>query len=212
MDAGFQVSEYWMPGLGGKAMTEQHAQNTARVLNAVNPHYIRSRPFRPIAGTPMADQVRSGEVELLSPKEQLVEIRNMVRALEVTAKVCFDHAGNFWRTRSGELVFTHDYEGYQFPADKAGLLDRIDEGLAWDQPRTPLLSAYKATRFRCLIPSNPTPKRIKTVPEIRFIQTWPRPLNRLSLKQRAHQAHPINARNENAINVKVKIRNCGRTG
>ena len=136
MAAGFQVSEYWMPGLGGKEMTDQHAQNTARVLNAVNPHYIRSRPFRPIPGTPMEEQVRAGEMALLSPRDQLLEIRNMVRALEVTSKVCFDHAGNFWRTRSGELVFTHDYEGYQFPDDKAALLDRIDQGLAWDQPET----------------------------------------------------------------------------
>ena len=44
MAAGFQVSEYWMPGLGGKEMSKQHALNTARVLNEVNPHYIRSRP------------------------------------------------------------------------------------------------------------------------------------------------------------------------
>lgn len=136
MAAGFQVSEYWMPGLGGREMTAQHAKNTARVLNAVNPHYIRSRPFRPIPGTPISDQVRAGDITLLSPEEQLLEIRNMVRELTVTSKVCFDHAGNFWRTRSGDLVFTHDYEGYTFPDEKQTLLDRIDEGLAYDQPQT----------------------------------------------------------------------------
>ena len=52
MAAGFQLSEYWMPGLGGKAMWENHARNTARVMNAINPHYIRSRPFFPSPGTP----------------------------------------------------------------------------------------------------------------------------------------------------------------
>jgi len=133
MAAGFQVSEYWMPGLGGKEMSEQHARNTARVLNEVNPHYIRSRPFRPIPGTPMYDQVQAGRVTLLSPREQLLELRLMISALDVSSKVCFDHAGNHWRTPGGNLVFTHDYEGYQFPGDKDKVLERIDQGLRFKQ-------------------------------------------------------------------------------
>ena len=51
MEAGFQLSEYWMPGLGGKEMWEGHAKNTARVLSAINPDYIRSRPFFPAPGS-----------------------------------------------------------------------------------------------------------------------------------------------------------------
>lgn len=133
MKAGFQVSEYWMPGLGGKEMSEQHALNTAKVLNAVNPHYIRSRPFRPIPDTPMYDQVHTGKLTLLTPKEQLVEIKLLVSALEVSSKVCFDHAGNHWRTPKGDLVFSHDYEGYQFPEDKDKVLERIEEGLTFEQ-------------------------------------------------------------------------------
>lgn len=133
MAAGFQVSEYWMPGLGGKRMSEQHALNTARVLNEVNPHYIRSRPFRPIRGTPMYDEFRTGNMTLLTPKEQLLELKLMISALDVTSKVCFDHVGNHWRTPSGDLVFTHDYEGYQFPGDKDKVLDRIEQGLTFGQ-------------------------------------------------------------------------------
>ena len=30
MAAGFQLSEYWMPGLGGRALWRPHAENTAR--------------------------------------------------------------------------------------------------------------------------------------------------------------------------------------
>lgn len=131
MAAGFQVSEYWMPGLGGKRMSEQHALNTARVLNEINPHYIRSRPFRPIPGTPMYDEFRAGKLTLLTPKEQLVELKLMISALEVNSKVCFDHMGNHWRTPNGDLVFTHEYEGYQFPNDKDKVLARIDQGLTF---------------------------------------------------------------------------------
>ena len=130
MAAGFQVSEYWMPGLGGKKMSNQHADNTVQVLNAVNPHYIRSRPFRLIPGTPVQDQVQKGEIVLLTPRENLLELKRMISALEVTSKVCFDHMGNHWLTPEGDLVFTHDYEGYQFPDEKQKVLERIDKGLA----------------------------------------------------------------------------------
>ncbi|PIE61332.1 MAG: radical SAM protein [Desulfobacterales bacterium] len=129
MAAGFQVSEYWMPGLGGQEMWEAHADNTARVLNQVNPHYIRSRPFRPIPGTAMAEWVNKGTFILLSPREQLLELKRMITALDVTSKVCFDHMGNHWRTAAGDLVFTHDYEGYQFPEEKNTVLERIELGL-----------------------------------------------------------------------------------
>ncbi|WP_246293696.1 radical SAM protein [Desulfobacter latus] len=133
MAAGFQVSEYWMPGLGGKEMTDRHAENTARVLSAVNPHYIRSRPFRPAPGTPMSDQVNQGRISLLDPREQLLELRRMIQNLEVTSRVCFDHMGNYWRTASGDLVLHHAYEGYQFPDEKQTVLDRIELGLAYKQ-------------------------------------------------------------------------------
>ena len=46
-EAGFEFSAYVMPGLGGPTMSEQHAKNTARVLNDINPDYIRLRPFVP---------------------------------------------------------------------------------------------------------------------------------------------------------------------
>ena len=130
MAAGFEISEYWMPGLGGRAMTGRHAENTARVLNEINPHYIRSRPFRPIRGTPLRKAMDQGEFEMLSAREQLLEIRRMVEALEVTSRVCFDHAGNRWKDRRGAHVFSMGYEGYKFPEEKTALLARIDEGIA----------------------------------------------------------------------------------
>ncbi len=139
MSAGFQVSEYWMPGLGGKEKSLEHARGTAKVLNAVNPHYIRSRPFRPIPGTLMHRQVEAGEITPLTPKEQLEELRTMIQDLEVTGKVCFDHAMNHWQHPEGGLLLSHGYEGYSFPEEKSGLLDLIEKGLGCDQPSPDLL-------------------------------------------------------------------------
>lgn len=130
MQAGFQLSEYWMPGLGGKALWEQHARNTARVLSAINPHYIRSRPFVPSPGSPIYEEYQNGELQLLSGEEHLIELKTMIADLNVTSKVCFDHAGNYWQNRRGGLLFTQDYEGYKFPEQKDKVMSLIDEGIA----------------------------------------------------------------------------------
>jgi radical SAM superfamily enzyme YgiQ (UPF0313 family) len=130
MAAGFQLSEYWMPGLGGKAMWEDHARHTAEVLNQINPHYIRSRPFFPAPGTPLYRQYETGEFQMLSPSEQLNELKIMMEILSVTSKVCFDHAGNYWANKRGRLLFSQSYEGYQFPEEKPLVLGLIEEGLS----------------------------------------------------------------------------------
>ena len=129
MQAGFQLSEYWMPGLGGREMADQHARNTAAVLNAINPHYIRSRPFFPAPSTPLSDRYDRGEFTRQTPHEQLEELKTMMIHLDLTSRVCFDHAGNYWRNRQGGLLFSQDYEGYKFPEEKERVLGLIEEGL-----------------------------------------------------------------------------------
>jgi radical SAM superfamily enzyme YgiQ (UPF0313 family) len=129
MEAGFQLSEYWMPGLGGKEMWEDHAKNTARVLNEINPHYIRSRPFSPSPGSPLAEAYSQGEFHLLTPRELLIELKVMMEELNFTSKVCFDHNGNFWRGRGGGRLFNLSYEGYKYPDEKPLVLKLIGEGI-----------------------------------------------------------------------------------
>ena len=129
LKAGFQLSEYWMPGLGGKEDWENHARNTALVLNDINPHYIRSRPFSPWPGTPIHADYAKGALTLLSPGETLIELRLLIETLDVTSKVCFDHAGNGWVNRKGRLLFTQSYEGYKFPQEKSRVLELIAEGI-----------------------------------------------------------------------------------
>jgi len=127
--AGFQISEYWMPGVGGKAHWENHALNTARVLNEINPHYIRSRPFRLWPGTPLNQAAMEKKFTPLSPHEQLQELKLTMETLDASSRVCFDHAGNYWKNHLGGYLFSHSYEGYQFPEEKERVLGLIDEGL-----------------------------------------------------------------------------------
>lgn len=128
MEAGFQLSEYWMPGLGGREMSRQHAVNTARVMNEIDPDYIRSRPFFPVPGTPIQLEVEKGEKHLLTIGEQLSELKLMMEHLDFTAKVCFDHDANHWTDETGRRLFSLDYEGYQFPEEKQTVLDLIEKG------------------------------------------------------------------------------------
>jgi radical SAM superfamily enzyme YgiQ (UPF0313 family) len=136
MKAGFQLSEYWMPGLGGKQRSENHARHTAHVLNSINPHYIRTRPFSPWPATPIYHEYERGELALLTPEEQLEELKLMVQELDVTSKLCFDHANNYWADQDGQLLFTQSYEGYQMPEKKQKVLEIIEKGIIANNGRS----------------------------------------------------------------------------
>ncbi len=131
-DAGVELSEYVMPGLGGRTMMEQHAKNTAKVLNAINPNHIRSRPFVPRKGTPLFEECEKGKFELTSPYERLREIKMLVENLDVTSRLCFDHFVNAWYRdlHHNYPLFKRDFEGYKFPEEKDKVLALIEEGLA----------------------------------------------------------------------------------
>jgi len=135
MDAGFELSEYVMPGLGGWEKTEQHAENTAAVLNATNPDYVRVRPLMVTPDTPLYEEYRQGKFFPMDPLEMLDELRRMVQALEMRGNICFDHFMN-------APIFRQDWEGYRLPGDKEHLLSLMDEALAsagrgrWVKPRT----------------------------------------------------------------------------
>lgn len=135
LEAGLELSEYVMPGLGGRNRWAEHARNTARVLNEINPHFIRLRPFLPRPGTPMFEGYQAGEYELTSPHERLEEIKLMIETLQVTSRVCFDH-NNCPSYRSGDSLvhlMTLDYDGYKFPEEKEAVLDLLEKGLQMDE-------------------------------------------------------------------------------
>jgi radical SAM superfamily enzyme YgiQ (UPF0313 family) len=127
--AGIEFSTYIMPGLGGKRYSEQHAKNTAHVLNSINPDYIRSRPFVPRQTTPLFDEVKAGIFQLTSPHARLKEIQIMVESLTVSSRLCFDHMMNGWRTETGDYLFSQDFEGYKLPEEKIRVLELIQKGL-----------------------------------------------------------------------------------
>jgi radical SAM superfamily enzyme YgiQ (UPF0313 family) len=136
-EAGLELSEYVMPDLGGRSMSDQHARNTARVLNEIDPDFIRMRPFAVGATVPLYDDYRNGTLELSSPHERLRELRTLISDLSVTSRVCFDHFLNAWYTDAARrrTLFKQDYDGYKFPEAKEEVLELIEEGLRLDERR-----------------------------------------------------------------------------
>ncbi len=116
--AGFELSEYFMPGLGGAEHSEENAVESARVLSAVNPTFIRIRSTIPVPGTPLHDMMTAGSWTPLTEEEKVREIRLFIERLEgITSTVQSDHIMNLLEDVEGAL-----------PGDKAamtGVIDRL---------------------------------------------------------------------------------------
>ena len=93
--AGIELSEYIIIGIGGRKRSVEHAKNSARVLNQINPDFIRLRTFIPMPGTPIYEDYRRGEFQLLTPHEALRETRLLIEELDVTSKLYSDHSSNY---------------------------------------------------------------------------------------------------------------------
>jgi len=124
--AGMELSEYVMPGLGGQEMWEGHARETARVLNRINPDFIRIRSLRVPERVPLFQKLADGDFTLQTDDMLAEEIRLFIETLEgITSTISSDHIMNLLETISGKM-----------PQDKASMLAVIDQYLALsDQDR-----------------------------------------------------------------------------
>jgi hypothetical protein len=59
VEAGISLSEYVMPGLGGRKWSERHAMESARVLSQIDPSFIRLRSLAVRKGSPLYEQAGS---------------------------------------------------------------------------------------------------------------------------------------------------------
>ena len=82
MEAGIELSEYIMPGVAGQALSEEHATETARLLNLIRPHFIRVRTFAMHPQSPMQGMVREGTFIPLTDDGIVAEIRLLVDHLD----------------------------------------------------------------------------------------------------------------------------------
>jgi radical SAM superfamily enzyme YgiQ (UPF0313 family) len=94
-EAGISLSEYIMPGLGGKSMSTMHAVETAGVLNQINPDFIRVRTFKALRIMPVYRKIESGELQLLNDDEIVAEERQLIENLNgISSRFASDHILN----------------------------------------------------------------------------------------------------------------------
>ena len=103
-------------------MSYCHALNSAKTLNAINPHFIRLRTMMPARKAPLFNLFKEGTFTLLRPHQALQETRLFIENLEgVDSWFYSDHISNFWPV-NGKL-----------PGDKDEMLKAIDYALSLDE-------------------------------------------------------------------------------
>ncbi len=130
VEAGISLSEYVIPGLGGTRWSKEHSEETARVINQINPDFIRLRSLHVVRGTDLDGLMRDGAFTPLGDEDVLREIRRFIECLEgIETSLVSDHILNLLEEVEGRL-----------PEDKERLLDTIDRYFA--------LSSTDRTVFR----------------------------------------------------------------
>jgi len=118
--AGISLSEYVMPGLGGRRWSREHALATADAINRINPEFARLRTLHVVPGTDLHDLMTRGEFQPLSDEKILREIRCFIEALNgIETTLVSDHILNLLEELEGKL-----------PEDKARLLATVDRYFA----------------------------------------------------------------------------------
>ena len=96
--AGFDLWAIVITGLegAGKEALERNAALTAKMINEMNPKHLSSMTLMAIEGTPLYEEVRRGELTLQTPFESLLEVRELVRQIELSGlHYTSNHASNY---------------------------------------------------------------------------------------------------------------------
>jgi radical SAM superfamily enzyme YgiQ (UPF0313 family) len=117
--AGLKLSITVLLGIAGRKRSRRHAQETGRVLSAIDPEYVGALSLMLIPGTPLFSDYETGKFALIEPDEMLAELRTMIADTDLTkGQFHANHASNYLPIKA------------RLPKDKAATLELIDRALA----------------------------------------------------------------------------------
>jgi radical SAM superfamily enzyme YgiQ (UPF0313 family) len=120
--AGMKISVIMILGLGDKAHSKEHAEQTGKVLSAMDPDYIGALTLMVVPGTEVHAEVEAGKLEILEPRDVFYELQVLIKNLDVTNCIFrANHASNYIPV------------GGTFPEDKKSILKKLDRILAADE-------------------------------------------------------------------------------
>lgn len=115
-NARMELSEYMMPGLGGKKLSKIHALESADALNKINPDFIRLRPLAIPYHIPLYKDYIDGKFQKCTDLMMVKELKIFIENLDgIDSMLQSDHILNLFA----------DLEG-KFPEDKQKMLKTLD--------------------------------------------------------------------------------------
>jgi radical SAM superfamily enzyme YgiQ (UPF0313 family) len=116
--AGMKLSTMVILGLAGRERSLEHARATGKALSAIDPNYAGVLTLMIHPGTSLEQQVNSGRFELLTAREMLEELREMLLHTNMTRGIFIaNHASNYLPLR------------VKMPADKDKAMSMLDTAL-----------------------------------------------------------------------------------
>lgn len=114
--SGLTLSCTVITGLGGKELSQEHALETAKIINAINPDFLAPLTLMVEPEAPIARKVKEGALTLLNPFESLAEMHALVRNLELShCTFRSNHASNYLPLKA------------HLPEEKEQLLSTIED-------------------------------------------------------------------------------------
>lgn len=95
--AGMRASVVVILGLGGAELSEEHAQQTARIVTEMDPPYLSMLTLVLVPGTELYRQWQSGTFQMIPPEGLLDELHRMISCLDGLSRCVFrtNHASNY---------------------------------------------------------------------------------------------------------------------
>jgi radical SAM superfamily enzyme YgiQ (UPF0313 family) len=172
VQAGISLCEYVMPGLGGRKMSQEHVRETAKVLNEINPDYIRLRSLHVHHIMPLWSKIQDGDFELQTEDEVVEEIGNFINNLEVTSYLKSDHILNLLMEVEGKM-----------PEDKEKCLNIINQYLSLpEEERLNFRLGRRAGYYEKLADLNDNYKHYKIDESIKHIRSKGESVDKVILK------------------------------
>jgi radical SAM superfamily enzyme YgiQ (UPF0313 family) len=124
--AGMKMMTFIILGLGGKELSEQHINETALLLNQINPEEIRILSLAVKPGTELDDMVQSGQFTPLTEREMLEEQYQLISKLDsITGNYGNYHGINLLMELNGQLP--HDKEAFLRTIDQFMMMSENDQ-------------------------------------------------------------------------------------
>lgn len=102
--AGIELSEYFMPGLGGAALSKDHALESADALNRIDPDFIRLRSLALPSAAPLTRDYLEGDFDKMGEVDTVRELLLFLESLDgISSSIRSDHVLNLFSEVNGTL-------------------------------------------------------------------------------------------------------------